>query len=340
MLLLFDNDDGVRDTLRFIEEKSGAGLWLWNLKSHKMEWSPGYYRQLGVEPGTVEPSYSAIEALTHPEDLRLPGEIERILSEGGAIEREFRILRRDGRIRWLANHGEILFDRSGKPSKAIGISFDITSRHEALLTAKAAEERYTALAAASSAMVWTVDGDGTVADMPGWRQFTGQTLAEVRGWGRLDALHPSDRPRVKAAWDKALDDRITYEIEFRVRRADGEYRWMKSRATPLFTKDGSIREWVGVTIEIHDEKVWSSPNFAAAAITGAQLRAARGVLNWSVRDLADAANVSASTIRRLEEIDGAPSTPENALQLLKTALESAGVEFLFPPIGKAGIRPR
>jgi transcriptional regulator with XRE-family HTH domain len=63
------------------------------------------------------------------------------------------------------------------------------------------------------------------------------------------------------------------------------------------------------------------------------------VANWSVRELSEAAKISSSTIRRLEESNGPPPTVEAALAPLQEALENAGVEFLFPPNGKPGVRP-
>jgi hypothetical protein len=106
------------------------------------------------------------------------------------------------------------------------------------------------------------------------------------------------------------------------------------------TESGLVREWVGVSSDIQDRKVWPTANSKGDVLTGAQLRAARGVLNWSVRELSLAAGVSSSTIRRLEEMDGPPPGPEECLAPLQAALEHGGVEFLFPPLGKPGVRPR
>jgi DNA-binding transcriptional regulator YiaG len=104
---------------------------------------------------------------------------------------------------------------------------------------------------------------------------------------------------------------------------------------------GAVREWVGISSDIHDRKVWPAVSDAEnTVLTGTQLRAARGILNWSVRELSQAAAVSSSTIRRFEEMDGPPPGPEEALAPLQAALEGAGVEFLFPPSGKPGVRPR
>ena len=93
--------------------------------------------------------------------------------------------------------------------------------------------------------------------------------------------------------------------------------------------------------DIHDRKVWPATSGSEQSVlTGAQLRAGRGVVNWSVRELAEAAHISSSTIRRLEESNGPPATVEKSLAPLQTALENAGVEFLFPPNGRPGVRPR
>jgi PAS domain S-box-containing protein len=339
MLLLFEGVQGPRDTLRFIEEKIGVGVWTWDLRTRVMDWSPGFFRLLGLEPGSVEPSYSLFQSMVHPDDHRPEGQMERILHEGGSVDREFRILQGNGRVRCILKRGDVLFDRVGKPTKAIGIVFDATRLHDARSSAEAIHARYAGLVEATSAIVWTVNADGTAGDVPLWRKFTGQSLAAVSGYGWLAAIHPDDRTGVKVAWDAGVISRVPYEFECRVRRVDGDYRWVRVRSVPVFKKDGSLREWVGLCIDVHDQKLWSPP-IPAPTVTGAQLRAARAILTWSVRDLVKAAAVSSSTIRRLEEIDGPTAAPESALTSLKKALEKGGVEFLFPPVGKAGARPR
>ncbi len=113
------------------------------------------------------------------------------------------------------------------------------------------EERYRSLVAASAQAVWTVGPDGLVEDdLPGWRAFTGQTPEEVRGWGWLDAIHPDDRERTARTWSAAVAGRTEYDIEHRVRRYDGEYRYMTARGVPVLNPDGSVREWVGAHTDI------------------------------------------------------------------------------------------
>src|SRR5262245_17989860 len=115
-------------------------------------------------------------------------------------------------------------------------------------TARASEARFRTFMVASSQLVWTTDAGGIVVeDSPSWRAFTGQTVEEIREWGWLNALHPDDRERVAAAWSAAVRDGTLLEIEYRLRRADGIYRWTLARAAPVHNDDGSVREWVGRT---------------------------------------------------------------------------------------------
>jgi hypothetical protein len=107
----------------------------------------------------------------------------------------------------------------------------------------------------------------------------------------------------------------------------------------LNQKDKSIREWMGVCFDVHDQKM-TSASLENNRITGVQLRAARGILRLSVRDIAETASISAATIRRLEETDGATEElDDDAVLRLKGFFENAGIEFLFPFAGKPSVRP-
>jgi PAS domain-containing protein len=338
-LVQLDEQHSPGGTLRFIEEKVGLGAWSWDLKTRKMEWSTGFFHLLGLEPGSVEPSYAVFEMMVHPDDVRPSGEIEQILSQAGSIERSFRVVHGDGRVRCILNRGEVLLGRTGRPARAIGVIFDVTRLQEALSTIEMLRERHSTLAELTSAMTWTAMADATVADVLLRHKHPEPNAPEARHYSWLDSVHPDDRKAVCDAWDSAVAERRPFECEHRVHHGGGTYRWVRARAVPAFDKDGSIREWVGALLDIQDQMVWS-PRPSTPTITGAQLRAARGILNWSVRKLSDAAHVSAATIRRLEESDGPHAECEATLADIRATLEQAGVEFLFPPLGKPGARPR
>jgi PAS domain S-box-containing protein len=113
------------------------------------------------------------------------------------------------------------------------------------------EERYRALATATSQIVWTTNAQGEVSgDLPLWRKFTGQSEEEIKGWGWANALHLDDRQRTMDVWSNAVGKHSLYETAYRLRRHDGEYRYVAVRGVPVLKPDGSVREWVGTCTDI------------------------------------------------------------------------------------------
>jgi PAS domain S-box-containing protein len=337
MYLLFDGDLAARDTLRFVEEKTGAGLWSLDVKTGSMRWSRGLYQLFDMEPGSVEPTLALFRNMMHPDDKLSRGDFDRIVREGVSIDREFRIIRRDGRIRWVVNRGEPVLNGQGFAERAIGIVCDVTHKQNAVRELRATEQRYRALTKSVSTIVWTTPADGQAADMPEWRELTGQSMAELQGDGWLNAVHPEDRAFVAEAWSQSIAQATTYNVTYRVRLNDGTYRWFNARAAPVLSPDGQVKEWIGILINVFEAY---APLDDGRWLTGAQARAARAILNWTVKDVADATKVSVSTIRRLEESDGPSNLRGDIASAIRAAFEKYGIEFVFLPSGPPAVRPR
>ncbi|GBF06230.1 hypothetical protein DAERI_080021 [Deinococcus aerius] len=136
-------------------------------------------------------------------------------------------------------------------------------------TVRDSEARYRSLVEATSQMVWSTPPSGEFeGDQPAWRAFTGQTIAELQGRGWLGAVHPEDRDRVLREWTRAYAAKTLYQVEYRLRRADGEYRHVLVRVVPVKGEGGEVREWVGTHTDITERKA------AQAALEGrdAELR--------------------------------------------------------------------
>ncbi|HEX8129153.1 MAG TPA: PAS domain S-box protein [Pyrinomonadaceae bacterium] len=115
-------------------------------------------------------------------------------------------------------------------------------------------DRYRSLVTATAQVVWTTDAEGRIEDMPAWRAMTGQTEADVRGWGWLDAVHPEDREHTAELWRHAIETRSIYTTEYRIRQRDGSYRDFAVRGVPVIAEDGNLREWVGTLSDITERK--------------------------------------------------------------------------------------
>jgi PAS domain S-box-containing protein len=114
--------------------------------------------------------------------------------------------------------------------------------------------RYQSLVEASSAAVWIREADGSARrDAPGLRAITGQSEAEHRGWGFLDAVHRAHRHELGAAWRAAAaaEPAAAFIRTYRLRMAEGGYRWFRTRAVPVHSA-GRVVEWVGTETDVDD----------------------------------------------------------------------------------------
>ena len=117
------------------------------------------------------------------------------------------------------------------------------------------EERFRSLIEATSEIIWTTGPEGGfLRENPSWTAFTGQTVEEYVGSGWLDAVHPDERMRVSERWETAIHYNLTYRMEHRLRRADGEYRTMSVRAIPVFDARGRRREWIGIHSDVTERR--------------------------------------------------------------------------------------
>ena len=341
MLLLFSGDDAASDTARYAEEKAGYGLWQVDLATGKMECSPNTLSLLGLQSAAATReaplTFSAFETVAHPEDLPTLAEIHHMLAEGLPFDRQFRVILPNGRVRSLSIRGEVLVDSSGKRSRVIGVLTDITQHIENLHAAQIDPDRIRTLMDAIGATIWTARSDGAITDFIMRNEATAPVPAQFLGLNWQTMLHPDDVEKRNKVWAHAVANKEAYTNEYRVRDADGNYKWRRSYVAPLLNEGGSIREWVGLSLPIHQHSV--EANDFAAPLTGAQIRAARGILNWSVRDLASRTGLSVGVVRRLEDTDGVSKNAVQPLNLIKDALSAGGVDFFVLPGGEAGVYP-
>jgi PAS domain S-box/PAS domain S-box/PAS domain S-box len=133
---------------------------------------------------------------------------------------------------------------------------DITERKKMEESLRISEDRYRSTIELTGLLAWTTDSSGEIAeDIPIWRKFTGLSYDETKSSGWIKSLHPEDTEHVMQVWNKAIKDKSTYEVEYRLRRFDGAYRSFMARGIPVFKEGGGIREWVGINIDITERKL-------------------------------------------------------------------------------------
>jgi PAS domain S-box-containing protein len=338
-----------RHFLKLIEDTGKVGFWSSDLRSERLTASLGLYRILGLDPAT-EMTFSFGLDMIHPDDQAAHRDQIEVLRSGQAVSREFRIVRPDRTQRWVLHHAEAILGPDGVPCQGMGVVFDVTVQHDAMRALLQRHDRLNALIAATASVFWVNKANGEPSEMPQWMALTGQSHAEMQGLGWLDAVHPDDRPRTLAAWTTAVEHTAPYNTDYRVLCADGIYRWFNARGAPVLNCDGSVREWVGVCLNVPGRTRYGAaapepPPLAQApapvgdeVLTPAQVRAARGMACLSKEELARLADVSISTINRLEDAGSVVRPRIDTVLAVRRALEKAGIVFTFEPGVKPGIR--
>ncbi|MDF1816197.1 MAG: PAS domain S-box protein [Verrucomicrobiales bacterium] len=145
----------------------------------------------------------------------------------------------------------------GSVREWIGATIDIHERRLAEEKLKESEERYRSVVKASSSVVWITGPDGgAVSPQDSWEAYTGQPFEEHQGWGWAKMIHPDDFEVIENAWLDAIRDIKPFTSLGRIfSAATGDYRYVESQAVPVPNDDGSIREWVGTSTDIHERRL-------------------------------------------------------------------------------------
>lgn len=120
---------------------------------------------------------------------------------------------------------------------------------------RASEARYRFLAESIPVQIWTAQPNGAL-DYVSQRvaDYFGTTPEIVLGEGWQKVIHPDDLPQVVERWTRSLAEGTPYQVEFRLRRADGEYRWYLGRALPQLGEGGTVVQWFGTNTDIHEQR--------------------------------------------------------------------------------------
>jgi PAS domain S-box-containing protein len=239
------------------QEAGNIGSWDLNVVTGEVFWSDGIYRLLGYEPRSVSSTAEAFMQAVHPDDLDRAVQVFRqATSQVGDFYNEFRILRRDGAVRWLASRGTSIADGRGLIHRVVGINIDITDRKNTEEALRQSEARFRQLANTLPQMVWTTRADGT-ADYfnERWYEFTGSPRDLIGDASFLPYMHPDDHEPMLAAWYTAVRKGKPYEVEYRLRHgATGAWRWFLARGLPLRNSAGEVESWFGTSTDIHEIK--------------------------------------------------------------------------------------
>lgn len=146
-------------------------------------------------------------------------------------------------------------DQDGSIIGFIGLAYDITEQKKAENLARENEARFRSLTDMMPQLVWVSDAQGNVEWLnEKWCHVTGTTMEENLGDGWIKTIHPEDRASTMSNWRDGLVTLAGVPAEYRMKMADGTYRWHMARAVAVTDERDHIIRWVGTTTDINDQK--------------------------------------------------------------------------------------
>jgi PAS domain S-box-containing protein len=298
--LITDVDDRMRADealrrsevyLREAQRLSHTGSFGWQVESGELVWSAETFRILGYDP-VVRPTLERVLERVHPDDRGLVEEaVERAGDDSGDIDFKHRLLLPDGTLKHVHVVAHGIKDRSGT-MEFFGALMEITEQQRtkdylerALADLRNSEAHFRAILNAMPTHVWSARTDGsTEFQNQQWLDFAGLTVEEAAGWGWRDALHLDDADRFDRRWSEIRASGAAGEVEARLRRHDGAYRWFLIRAVPIPNEEGEIVKWYGTNTDIEDLKRTSEALRSSEEFSRGQAQALSHILNALARE--------------------------------------------------------
>jgi PAS domain S-box-containing protein len=147
-------------------------------------------------------------------------------------------------------------DETGRVLYLAPTGTDITERKSATDAMRESEQRFRTMADSAPVLIWMSGPDGKYTWFNEfWLRFVGRAMERELGTGWTDGLHPEDQERWRELYSAAFENRQNFSIEYRIRRHDGEYRWMLDSGSARFAADGAFAGYIGSSVDITDRKV-------------------------------------------------------------------------------------
>jgi two-component system CheB/CheR fusion protein len=254
------------ERFRMVASLTNDVIWDWDLGSNHVWWSDSHYELYGFDAGDPEIQTHAFRLQhIHPDDREHVEDALANVLKGTVKEYNigFRYKKNNGEYAHVLDRGMLLTNEQGMPYRMIGAMVDVTRLElsSQQLTQKNAElqsliQQFRFVNDFMPQIVWAAQPDGFYDFYnQQWYDYTGLSYNDTKVSGWITILHPDDYDRAWTNWQRSLQTGRPYEMEYRMRKYDGSYRWFLARALPMHDEQGNIVKWFGTCTDIHDQKI-------------------------------------------------------------------------------------
>ena len=243
------------DLFRGIFQQAPFGMCVCTLDDRFLQVNSAFCRMVGYsEPELLATGW---RILSHPDDREATSQaLARLLADASTcLDIEKRYIHRSTRVVWSRTRVSLVRARGGSPGYFVFHVEDITERKRAEEALLESENRFRIMADGCPAVMWATNSEGETQFINrAYRDFMGTTLEQVGGDKWKMVLHPDDALGYVAVFFRAVRDRAPFSAETRVRRADGEWRWLASHGEPHLSPSGEFLGHVGLSLDITERK--------------------------------------------------------------------------------------
>jgi len=242
--------------LSMATQAGGVGIWEFDVANNHLIWDEQMFRIYGVSRDHFVGAYQTWYTGLHPEDRERSAEqFQAALRGEKDFDTEFRVVWPDQSIHYIRALAQVKRDAGGKASLAVGTNWEITAQKQAEMHLRESEERFRSMADGCPSMLWVTNAEGNIQYLNrACREYRGVSDEEMTVDQWRSRIHPDDIERYAAAATLAVTQRSTFRAEYRVRRADGQWRMIGSSAEPRFSPDGQYLGHIGLSADITERK--------------------------------------------------------------------------------------
>jgi two-component system CheB/CheR fusion protein len=244
----------TQEQLTLALEGGKVGTWMWNIKTNEITGSKEEVLVFGMEEDSFAKTFAEWEEMIHPEDLDWVREaLQKAIKENTPVDNEHRILWPDKSVHWVLSKAKTYYDKNGQPDRMVGVNIDVTERKRAIEALEESEKRFHTMSDNAPVMIWMSDPEKKCNYLNRtWLNFTGKPLEKELGNGWHDGIHPEDSAQFLKVFNDAYESRTEFKIDYRLKRHDGEYRWIMNHGVPRFARNDVFIGYIGTCIDISE----------------------------------------------------------------------------------------